>query len=71
MPSKPVSLNLSVELVEMLDRAAHDEGRSRSGMAERILFENLNGRVYITAGAEFVVPARGTDLSSVKPDPKP
>ncbi len=43
MSSKPVSLNLDLETISLLDEAGRREGRSRSAMANRIIVHALAG----------------------------
>ncbi len=71
MSSKPVSLNLDLETIALLDEAGRREGRSRSAMANRIILSALEPGQYAAFAAGVVSPARGTDLAGFKPDPKP
>jgi hypothetical protein len=43
-PTSPISLRLSAPLLDRIDRLAVTEGRTRSNLIQRILWEHIRGK---------------------------
>ena len=54
--ANPVSISMTPELQQRLDKAAEEDGRSRSGMARMLLIEALSAR-----GVTLNDPGHGDD----------